>query len=166
MRAILPVAALTLLAFLLRRYQLGDESFWFDEADIVARARQPLPTLLSGFLQAGENGPLYTLLLHFWLQLLDAFPFASRALHAVFGIDYEAPVRALAMLFGTATIPVIYLFGRRVGGHTLGLLSAALLTINPFHVWHSQDAKMYTLLVLTTLVSSLLYLIAWERNRW
>jgi hypothetical protein len=122
--------------------------------------------LLNGFFQAGENGPLYTLVLHFWLALLDAFPLLSRALHAIFGIDYEAPVRALAMLFGTATIPAIYLFARRVGGRSLGLISAVLLTLSPFHVWHSQDAKMYTLLVLATLVSSLLYLVAWERNTW
>jgi mannosyltransferase len=166
LRAMLPVVALTLVAFLLRRYHLGDESFWFDEADIVARARQPLPALLNGFTQAGENGPLYTLILHFWLRLLDTFPFLSRLLHALFGMQLEGPVRALAMLAGTATIPVIYLFGRRVGGHAVGLISAALLALNPFHIWHSQDAKMYTLLVLAALVSSLLYLKAWERNTW
>ena len=163
---LLPVAALTLLAFFLRRYHLGDESFWFDEADIVARARQPLPTLLGGFTQAGENGPLYTLILHFWLLLMDAVPLLEEAFRVLFGESDEAPVRALPMLLGTATIPVIYLLAHRVGGHALGVTSAALLAINPFHIWHSQDAKMYTLLVLMTLVGSLLYLVAWERNTW
>jgi mannosyltransferase len=165
-QAALPVVALTLLGLLLRRYHLGDESLWFDEADIVARARQPLDTLLGGFMQAGENGPLYTLMLHFWLRLTDAAPFLTRGLHLIFGPEVEAPVRALAMIFGVATIPAIYLFARRVGGHALGLISAGLLAVNPFHIWHSQDAKMYTLLVLAAVVSSLLYLWALERDDW
>src|SRR5438105_9938288 len=79
------VAALTLVGLLLRRYHLGNESFWFDEADIVERARQPLPILLQGFTQAGENGPLYTLLLHYWLTAIDAFPLLTRVLHLFFG---------------------------------------------------------------------------------
>src|SRR4051812_47067784 len=72
--AILLVALFTLLAFVLRRFHLGSESLWFDEADIVGRARQPVSVLMQGFVQAGENGPLYTLLLHYWLALLDVVP--------------------------------------------------------------------------------------------
>ncbi len=158
------VAVLTLLGFLLRRYHLGSESLWFDEADIVERARQSLPTLLEGFTKAGENGPLYTLMLHFWLAAISASPLLERALHVVFGHNQEALVRGLAAIFGTAAIPLMYGLGWRVGGPLLGLLSAGLLTFNPFHIWHSQDAKMYTLLVFMTLASSLLYLRALDHN--
>jgi uncharacterized membrane protein len=140
----LQVAALTLLAFLLRRYNLGDQSLWFDEADIVQRARQPIPALMGGFTAPGENGPLYTLMLHYWLRLIDAFPFLGTLLHLVFGASFEAPIRGMSMLFGTAAIPVMYTLGRTVGGHWLGFASAVLLTFNPFHIWHSQDAKMYS----------------------
>jgi len=161
----LQVAALTLLAFLLRRYNLGDQSLWFDEADIVQRARQPLSVLVEGFTAPGENGPLYTLLLHYWLGLIDALPAVGGLLHLVFGATFEAPVRGMAMLFGTAAIPVMYALARQVGGHWLGITSAVLLTFNPFHIWHSQDAKMYSLLVLMTLLSTLLYIVAWESNR-
>ncbi|HUP27671.1 MAG TPA: glycosyltransferase family 39 protein, partial [Chloroflexia bacterium] len=159
------IGALSLLALLLRRYHLGDESLWFDEADIVARAGQPLGELARGFTQAGENGPLYTLLLHFWLGLISAIPPLQKALHILFGASYEGPVRGLAMLFGAGAVPLIYLLGRKIGGHLLGLLAAILLAINPFHIWHSQDAKMYSLLVLLTIATTLLYIEAWERNR-
>ncbi len=159
------VIALTLLGALLRRYHLGDESFWFDEADIVQRARLPLGDLLHGFTQAGENGPLYTLILHYWLALIDAFPPLQKLLHIVFGASYEGPVRGLAMLFGVAAIPLMYLLARKVGGHWVGIIAAMLLTVNPFHIWHSQDAKMYSLLVLMAIASTLLYILAWERNR-
>src|SRR5438874_705566 len=83
-RALIPLALLILAAFLLRRYHLGSESLWFDEADIVERARQPVSVLLQGFTQAGENGPLYTLLLHYWLALLDSIPFVGSVVRAVF----------------------------------------------------------------------------------
>ncbi|HKP53811.1 MAG TPA: glycosyltransferase family 39 protein [Chloroflexia bacterium] len=163
-RTLVPLVLLTLFAFLLRRYHLSSESLWFDEADIVSRARQPASVLLQGFTQAGENGPLYTLFLHYWLALLDAVPLLGRVVQAIFGMGYEAPVRALSVLFGTVSIAPMYFLARRVGGHWVGLLAAALLTINPFHIWHSQDAKMYSLLVLMTLVSTLLYVKAIERN--
>ncbi|MEO6457846.1 MAG: glycosyltransferase family 39 protein [Chloroflexia bacterium] len=159
------IAVLTFLGALLRRYHLGDESFWFDEADIVQRARLPLSDLLQGFTQAGENGPLYTVILHYWLALIDAFPPLQRVLQIIFGASYEGPVRGLAMLFGVAAIPLMYLLARKVGGHWIGIIAATLLTVNPFHIWHSQDAKMYSLLVLMTLASTLLYILAWERNR-
>lgn len=160
------VAVLTALAFLLRRYRLGAESFWFDEADIVSRAQLPLGTLMQGFTAAGENGPLYTLLLHYWLALIAAFPQLGSVLHFVFGSGMEAPVRGLSAIFGTAAIPLMYALGRRVGGVALGLVAALLLTFNPFHIWHSQDAKMYTLLALTSLASTVLYIDALRRNTW
>src|SRR5947208_968915 len=57
---LLIVLALTLIGGLLRRYHLGQQSLWFDEADLVMRAREPLGSLLRNFVQPGENGPLYT----------------------------------------------------------------------------------------------------------
>lgn len=158
------VASVTILGFLMRRYHLGNESLWFDEADIVWRARQPFDVLAQGFLEAGENGPLYTLILHYWLALLDAMPPVAGALHLLFGVSYEAPVRGLSAIFGTAAIPLMYLLARRVGGHWLGIAAAILLAINPFHIWHSQDAKMYTMLVMMALASTLLYMLALERG--
>lgn len=158
------VALLTLVALLLRRYHLGSESLWFDEADIVQRARQSLPALLQSFTKAGENGPLYTLLLHFYLSAIDAVPALQRLLHLLFGPNPEALVRGLSAVFGAGAIPLIYLLGKRAGGVATGLVAAALFTFNPFHIWHSQDAKMYTFLVLMTLASSLLYLEAFRRN--
>ena len=149
-RAWVAVGALTIVGLLLRAYHLGFESFWFDEADIVAQAQAPALQILTDFTKAGANGPLYTLLLHFWIELVGT---------------REVAVRALPMLCGTATIPVIYLVGRRLFTPTVGLLAALLLTVSPFHIWHSQDAKMYTLVVLVILLSLGLYLVALDRDR-
>jgi hypothetical protein len=155
---------MTVVGFLLRRYHLGAESLWFDEADIVAQARQSLLQLIEAFTKAGENGPLYTLVLHYWLALESNLSVVARLMDVVFGSSLEAHVRGLSMLFGTAAIPLMFVFARRVGGVALGLTAAALLTINPFALWYSQDAKMYSLLVLMTLLTSILYVRAIESN--
>lgn len=161
---VLWVAGLTVFAFLLRRFHLGTESLWFDEADIVAMSRQPLGNLIDAFTKAGENGPLYTLMLHFWMLLYDNVPGVARVMHILFGSTFEAPIRGLAMIFGTLGVPAMYLLAHKIGGRALGFTSALLLAINPFDLWYSQDAKMYTLLVLMTLLTTWLYLLALERN--
>ncbi len=163
-RAFILLTFLTLLASVMRLYHLGTESLWFDEADIVSRARQPVSILIQGFTQAGENGPLYTLLLHYWLGLLDSVPLFGDIVRAIFGGGYEAPIRALPAFFGAASVPPMYLLAKQVGGYRVGLIAATLLTINPFDIWYSQDAKMYSLLVLMTLITTLLYVRAINRN--
>jgi mannosyltransferase len=143
------LALLTLLAGAMRRYHLGQQGLWFDEADIVMRARQPLPDLLRNFIHPGENGPLYTLGLAGWVRLLGAS---------------EVAVRLPSAIAGTLAIPAMYALGRRLRGPRLGLIAAALLTISPYAHWYAQDAKMYSLLVLLTIVTTWLLLTALHRG--
>gem|GEM_PF-581717 len=150
---LLVVVLLTGLGLFLRRYQINQQSFWFDEADMVALAKADLGSLLTDFTQASANGPLYTLILHGWMR--------------VFG-DSEAAVRALSALFGAATIPLLYAFASALwgrAGRVKALLAAGLLTVAPFHIWYSQEAKMYTLVVLLTLASMYAFLHALRSNR-
>jgi 4-amino-4-deoxy-L-arabinose transferase-like glycosyltransferase len=145
------VVALTIGAFLLRRYNLGTQSLWFDEADLAARASADTGEILKNFLKAGENGPLYTLLLHFWIKLAGTG---------------EMALRTPSLLAGTAAIPLIYMVGRKLTGSKVGLLAAFLLAISPYNIWYSQDAKMYPLAVTLTLASVWLFLKALESRRW
>ena len=119
---------------------------------------------MQGFTEAGENGPLYTLLLHFWLGATQAVPLLEKLGHLAFGHNEEALVRGISALAGATAIPVMYALARRVGGVSLGVASAVLLAFNPFHIWYSQDAKMYSLLALVALLSALLYVKALESN--
>lgn len=145
------VAVLTIIAFFMRRTNLGVQSLWFDEADLIARASDSLPNIFGNFLKAGENGPLYTLLMHFWLQ--------------IFGSG-EVAVRTISMLSGTAAVPLIYLAGRKLGGGWVGLIAAFLLTISPYNIWYSQDAKMYPLALCLTMASVWLFLNGLEKGSW
>ncbi len=141
-----PLAALAALAFLLRRYHLGYQSLWFDEADIVMRAQVPLGELLSSLLRPGENGPLYTLLLHLWI--------------AVFG-DAETRVRMLSVAFGVLLVPAVYFLAEKFSDRRAGLIAALLLAISPFQIWQSQEAKMYSMATLLAATSTLV-LMAWK----
>lgn len=134
----------------LRLTALNRQSLWFDEADVVVRAQQSLGAVLHTFVRQGENGPLYNLLLHFWTEFLGS---------------NERWVRLPSALAGVASIPVIYLVGARTLGRRVGLLAAGLLAISPYHDWYSQEAKMYAIAVLLTLVSTLCFIEALTRNR-
>ncbi len=147
----LVVAGLTVLAFFMRRKGLATQSLWFDEADLLARARRDLGTLAGDFLKPGENGPLYTLFMNLWIKLAGTG---------------EAALRTPSLLAGTAVVPLIYALGRRfLGGWPVGLVAATLVAISPYQLWYSQDAKMYPLALLLTLASVYLFLAALEKNR-
>ncbi|HET9015364.1 MAG TPA: glycosyltransferase family 39 protein [Thermomicrobiaceae bacterium] len=145
------LAAFCLFGGWLRLTALNRQSLWFDEADIVVRAQQSLGAVLYTFIQPGQNGPLYNLMLHFWLLIVG-------------GVS-EAKVRFPSAVAGVLTIPVMYLVGERTLGRRVGLLAAGLMAISPYDDWYSQDAKMYAIAVLLTLLSTLLFIEALRRNR-
>jgi uncharacterized membrane protein len=117
-------------ALVLRLYNLTYHSLWFDEAISIHWAKQSIPRILEvGFTLAEDRlPPLYYLMLKGWTTL--------------FGFG-EASVRSLSILFGMLLVPVMasiaaLLFTRRVA-----LLTAALIALNPFLIWYSQEARMY-----------------------
>jgi 4-amino-4-deoxy-L-arabinose transferase-like glycosyltransferase len=85
-----------------------------------------------------QHPPLYYLLLHLWSALHGDSPYA---------------VRLLSALFGAATIPIIYLIGKRLSGAVVGVVAAVLLAFSPFHIYFAQEARMYTLLAFNAAVA-------------
>lgn len=138
------VALLTLIAAWLRLDGLRRQSLWFDEIDVVVRAQLPLSEVMRSFTRQGENGPLYNILLAIWVRLA--------------GIS-EVAVRFPSAVAGILAVPLLYVLARRLTDTPTALIAAALVTISPHHVWYSQEAKMYTLVVLLALCSTLLL---WE----
>jgi len=54
----------------------------------------------------------------------------------------EWALRFPSTLFGALSVPLIYLLGRRVWGPGVGLLAAAMLALDGFHIGLSQTARM------------------------
>jgi len=133
-RVYLPLLAVVAMGSALRFLRIGAEGLWIDEAFSVWLARRPLAEMLRWVATVDHHPPLYYALLHGWIRL--------------FG-DGEASARSLSALMGSLTLPVAYLLGRRVGNQKVGVLSALILAVSPFHVQFGQEARMYALLTLS-----------------
>lgn len=141
---------ITGLGAALRFYHLGARSYWFDEALSITYARLPVTQFLH-LLWApwvNINMALYYVLLRGWLQLGSG----------------EAVVRALSALFAIATLPLVYLVGRRIYDPATGALAALLLALNAFHLRYSQEARAYSLEILLVTAATLLLLRAVEQR--
>jgi len=119
---------ITLFGLLLRIYRLDQVSFWLDEGTSAWMAEgAPVSQWLRDV-----HPPLYYALLSGWRTWSDS--------------DWW--LRFLSVLFGTATIPVVYSLGKHMFDDSTGRWSAALLSVLHIHVTYSREARMYSLMVL------------------
>jgi len=131
------IVAIIILAFALRIYRLDHQSIWYDEGVSVYLANQSLTDLIAG-VSADNHPPLHFLLLYFWLKLAGQSEFS---------------VRFLSVISGVLSVPLLFKLGQKLFDWKVGSLAAFLLSISPFHVWYSQEARMYTLATLLSLCS-------------
>jgi uncharacterized membrane protein len=62
--------------------------------------------------------------------------------------DSEVALRVLSAVAGAVTVPLTAFLVRALGESTgVGVLSAGLLALNPLHLWYSQEARPYALLL-------------------
>jgi uncharacterized membrane protein len=94
-------------------------------------------------LKADVHPPLYYLLLREWIRL--------------FG-NGERTVRGLSALFYILAVYAVYRLGKILYGHQTALLCATIYLSSPLAVLSGQFARMYSLLSLLAIVSTLLYL--------
>jgi 4-amino-4-deoxy-L-arabinose transferase-like glycosyltransferase len=147
-RAGLWLALVIVAGAALRFATLDVQSLWYDEAVTAQLLRMDLSGLLHAIGDSESTPPLYYVLGWLWAQL--------------FGTG-EAGLRSLPALLGTATIPVAWALGRRLGGDRAALVGAGLVALNPLLVWFSQEARAYALLALLAALAALLWLRALER---
>jgi mannosyltransferase len=147
------LVGLALLAFALRAYGLASQSLWRDEVDAVRFASQPLMGVLEMFLRPGENGPLYYLLLHPWLDLAGRSEFSLRFFSAVFGV---------------LSVLLLYRVGRRLFPRLplVALLAGLFAATSPYLIWYSKEGKMYSLVVFAALLSMDRLLAAAQKGGW
>ena len=135
------VAILTGAALLLRLYRLGWQGLWFDEAYTLFIARMPAVEAWRALVVDGVHPPLFYALQKAALALGQS----------------EFALRLPSAVFGAAAVPLVYILGRRWAGCETGALAALLLALSPFHLWTSQDARLYSLLAALALACMLTF---------
>lgn len=146
------VLLLLLLALLLRLHRLDAQSLWLDEGSTWNFVQQPWPTLLLDLLNPTAGYPLYHLLLKGWTMLAGDSEWALRFPSALAG------ALAVVALYGTAReFQAADTHPATDDPHTrqarlFPLLAAILLACSPFAIWYAQEAKVYSLLLLASVL--------------
>jgi mannosyltransferase len=139
-----------LLAFGLRVFRLAYQSLWWDEIATHMISMMPLDELLDSLFVYRNHLPLYFVLMRLW-------SFAGRS-------DFSW--RLFSVFWSVAGVGTIFRVGKMLGGYRVGLVSALLLAISPFHIWYSQETRMYTMVATLMLVASWLLMRLLQRDRW
>lgn len=140
------LALLLLLAALLRFHNLGVPAYDCDELyslRIQGLSPKAVASVVGRSVFHDLHPPLAYLVYMVWISL--------------FGTA-EVAVRSLPLLLGLASVALLGLIGRRIGGTWVGLAAAALLACNPFHIAYSQEARSYALAVALVIAAHLFLL--------
>lgn len=142
------LAAVLAIALAVRFAGLGS-SLWYDEvATLLNFVRLPVGDLVSDFSSL-NNHPFYSL--------------TAKASISLFGESAQA-LRLPAVLFGVGAIAAFWPIARRVATPSLALLTLLLLALSYHHVWFSQNARGYTMLLFWTTISTALFLVGARKN--
>lgn len=121
-----------------------NQSLWLDEAiNVLATKNYSFFGMITQYAKGDFHPPAFFAISWFW--------------NHIFGTS-EIAIRTPSVIFGIATIFVVYLIGKKLASRKLGLLSALLLAINPLHIFYSQEARMYSLAALTVSINIYLFI--------
>jgi mannosyltransferase len=137
------IALITVMAGVLRFYKLGAWSFWGDE----------MLTVLD--VPDGFNTS--------WIRQSLAISLIQVAINTL-GIS-EWSARLVPALIGVVSAPLLYYPTRRIFGRPVALVSILFLALSPWHLYWSQNARFYTLLLLFYTLALLTFYIGLEEDR-
>jgi mannosyltransferase len=136
------LAALIVLAAVIRIVTIDNQSFWTDEALTAYEAGLPFGAMLHTVARVETTPPLYFVLIWVWAKLFGTGTVALRSLSAIAGV---------------AIVPIAYASARELLSRRAGVLAAAFVVVNPFMIWYSQEARSYMLLAALTGASFLFF---------
>ncbi len=138
------------LSLILRLVNLG-QSLWLDEAISVNIARSlPFKSIILYFSPSDFHPPLFYLVLKSWVWLFGAS---------------EISARLPSVIFGLATVYVIYLLGKKLYEEKIALIAATLLATAPLHIYYSQEARMYMLAAFLVSLSAYFFMSVLEKDK-
>ncbi len=151
------LAAILLLALILRLVNLAGRTLWYDETFAVLFSEKGWDAMVDGTLTPVEGGAadvhplLYYTTLDGWMKLAGQSP---------------AAVRLYSVLVGVATVGAVFLLARDWFGDRTARAAALITAVAPFHIQYSQETRMYALLALVLVLTTWVYWRAWQRGHW
>jgi mannosyltransferase len=127
---------------LISRFVLLHQSLRLDESQSFWQSSHSIRGLFHA-VALDVHVPLYHLLLHFWI--------------IYFG-DGVATIRVLSLIFFLLSIPVFYVVARQLLSLRWSLFSMVLFSFSPFMNWYGNEARMYSLLVLVSLINQYFFI--------
>jgi mannosyltransferase len=140
----LGLGALVAVSLLLRTRELN-VGYWIDEGLSVGIADRPL-TDIPGILRIDGSPPLYYMLLHVWMSLIDAG---------------EQTTHVFSLLFALVCVPVAWWSGKVLMGTRTAWIAAVLAALNPWLTQYAQETRMYSLAALLTWIACTCFLRAY-----
>jgi mannosyltransferase len=142
-RMLLVTIVLTALAFALRIYRLDAQSLWLDEGSTwVEVTGKGWLALVAELFSPNAGYPLYHLLLKAWVLIAG---------------DAEWALRFPSALAGALVVPVLMAAVGELSSHHTdsrdvrgAAAIGALVALSPYALWHAQDAKVYSLVILAS----------------
>ncbi|MBA2607976.1 MAG: glycosyltransferase family 39 protein, partial [Actinobacteria bacterium] len=141
------VVLVVVLAFLWGR--AAGTWFWLDEGIATGVASHPLRDIPHLLRQDGAP-PLYYVVLNLWMSLVGRS---------------DAQTHLLSLSFALATVPAALWAGWSLFGRRAGWICALVVAINPFVAAYANETRMYSLVVLLTLLALAAFLHAFVYNR-
>jgi uncharacterized membrane protein len=133
-RQLFPAIVLMVVALIAYSYHLGYQALGPSEAYSALAAAQPTVSAVARSAMQFDPGKpvLYHLLLHWFCGW--------------FGTS-ETALRGFSLIFGVATVALVFAFGCELFGPQVGLAAAAIWAFNPLALVIARWARMYSMFV-------------------
>lgn len=131
---------------------LGAGAMWLDEALTANIAGLP-PSEMLDALRSDGHPPAYYLLLHVWMGVVG---------------EGDAAIRSLSAVLWLATLPLMWVAGRRIGGQPVAWVAAGMWALSPLAVRYATENRMYSMVALLVMAAWLLIddlALGWDRGR-
>jgi len=147
----LGLTVLTIGAAALLVFRLTSQGLNLDEGFSAYLGRISIMDFVATVWNSEFNMVLYYALLRAWMHLGHS----------------EFVIRSLSVVLGAATVPAVYLVGRRLFPQGwIALCASLLFAIHPFHVELSRSARSYSLVILLVTIASYFFVRAVEDPSW
>ncbi|MDZ7842956.1 MAG: glycosyltransferase family 39 protein [Gammaproteobacteria bacterium] len=128
------LVGIVLLAAMVRLHQLGADDLWTDETFSGFLALTPEWV---SYLRIDNTPPLYYLVLRLWCGVASCG---------------ELGLRLPSALAGVAFVALVGVFFKQAFGRGAALAVALIAALSPVHVYYSQEARVYSILLTTLLL--------------